>query len=238
MLDAVARRKAHRLFDRKGGDLFRGLRRPQEDMITSAVFGLVRLMPASPRYHALRLVLGEGPLEVADFSEGMELTIDLWKSLRGLRGRRSVEPDVIVSSGNKSIVVEVKWHAPLSENQLELQVHAARLNGHEVGAIVMLGEPGVLDQLGGVPCFRRTWRDVSGDCQRWCRWRRESADNLAWAATLRDFLAQTDMGRIFCGLDGDLVLCGEVTYRFSRLDLSAIELRSTEKFHYTYEVTA
>lgn len=237
MLDAVARRKAHRLFDRDSGNLFHGAYRPQEDLITSAVFGSIRLMSASQKLHALSLVLGDEPLNAAGFSADTELSIDLWKSLRGLKGKRSVQPDVIVFSGQNCIIVEVKWHAPLSENQLELQLAAAQENGYQVAAMVMLGEPGVTERLGGIPCFRRTWRDVSADTQRWSRRISQVSEDSAWAATIRDFLAQTDMGRIFSGLDGGLAECGGAAYCFSRLHLNATDLRTISQIHYTYEVT-
>lgn len=101
--------------------------------------------------------------------------------------------------------------------------------------MVMLGEPGVTEQLGGVPCFRRTWREVAGDSQRWSQRTSMSADKVVWATTIRDFLAQTDTGRIFTGLDDGLTACGDAPYRFSRLDLQTLELRNVGRFYYTYE---
>lgn len=135
----------------------------------------------------------------------------LWPQLHGLKGRRHVEPDILLNSAGKTAIVEVKWHAALSERQLEQQIEA--VGAENVSAVVLLGEAGVEDKILDTPCFHRTWRDVSGELQTWPG---ETGTPLSrWVATMRAFLQETDMGRIFNGLPKPNDT-GNVTYRFSK----------------------
>ena len=77
----------------------------------------------------------------------------------------------------------------------------------------MLGEAGVGEIIHDKPSFRRTWRDVSGELQNW---RGETDAPLGqWVATMRAFLQETDMGRIFNGLPRPTPL-EPVSYTFSK----------------------
>jgi hypothetical protein len=212
MMEAVARRKANWLFDARSEKVFFGKRRPQEDMVTSAIFGSIRLMSPQDRRAAIKILLGTECFEAAGFPVGVDIDISLWRRIRGLKGRRHVEPDVLLSCQRMTLIVEVKWHAQLSEQQIEQQIEAVGSLPGTVTAVV-LGEAGVEKKVCNIPCFRRTWRDVSGELQPL----RGRADQPLdrWVETVYAFLQQTDMGSIFAGLAA-LTDPGEVTFRFRK----------------------
>lgn len=212
MMEAVARRKAHWLFGAGSEKTFSGKRRPQEDMVTSAVFGSIRLMSSEDRRGAIEILLGNDAFETATLPGDHDIEVELWPRLAvELEGRRHVEPDVLLKAAGKTVIVEVKWHAPLSERQLEQQVEA--VGKENVSALVMLGEAGVGERIDDKPSFRRTWRDVSGELQNW---RGQAGTPLGrWVATMRAFLQETDMGRVFKGLPRPVPL-GADSYAFSK----------------------
>ena len=211
MLEAVGRRKAHWLLRAGSEKTFSGKRRPQEDMVTSAVFGSIRLMSSGDRRKAIEVLLGREAFEVSNFADGHDIDAVLWPQLKGLKDRRHVEPDVLLNCADRTTIVEVKWHAPLSERQLERQIEA--VGAENVSAVVMLGEAGVGERILDKPCFRRTWRDVSGALQQ----RRDDLDTPfgRWVLLMRNFLQETDMGRIFNGLPAPRNV-ENVTYRFEK----------------------
>jgi hypothetical protein len=216
MMEAVARRKAQWLFSAGSEEVFNGKRRPQEDMVTSAVFGSLRLMSPEDRRKAIEVILGEKCFTAAEFSIGSDVEIGLWPCLQGAENRRYVEPDVLLTCSGKTVVIEVKWHAPLSERQLEQQIEAAKLNDHDVSAALMLGEAGVDATISQAPCFRRTWREVSGEVQARLRAGEKQGPFGDWLRIMRDFLYQTDMGRIFTGLKRIHRTLQPVTFLFIR----------------------
>jgi hypothetical protein len=211
MMEAVGRRKAHWLFGAGSEKTFSGKRRPQEDMVTSAVFGSIRLMSSEDRRKALEVLLGREAFEAAAFAPDRDVDVVLWPRLAGFEGRRHVEPDVLLKAAGKTVIVEVKWHAPLSERQLEQQIEAVGVD--YVSAVVMLGEAGVDERTLDTPCFRRTWREVSGELQQ-----KQDDTNTPlgrWVMMMRMFLQETDMGRIFYGLPEPRD-AGNVIYRFRK----------------------
>lgn len=217
MMEAVARRKAHWLFRTGSERSFSGKRRPQEDMVTSAVFGSIRLLSPADRRKAIELIVGEECFNAALFPDDQDIEITLWPSLPGPDGGGRVEPDILLISARRTVIIEVKWHAHLSEDQLEKQVAAAELDKHNVVAVQMLGEAIVKDAISGKPCFRRTWRDVSGAVQERLRYGGDKSGAFCnWLCIMRDFLRQTDMGRIFAGLDKNIRGVRPVSYRFSK----------------------
>lgn len=164
MLEAVARGKAHWLFNAESEKSFSGKRRPQEDMVTSAVFGSIWQMSPEDRYGAIEILLGRDAFKATGFTPDDDIEVNFWPRLAGPPGRRLVEPDILLKSAGRTAVIEVKWHAPLSESQLQQQVEAV---GYEnTTAVVMLGEAGVEEEICGVRAFRRTWRDVSAELQK------------------------------------------------------------------------
>lgn len=215
MMEAVARRKASWLFGAGSDKSFSGKRRPQEDMVTSAVFGSIRLMSPEDRYRAVEVLLGSDACSAAAFVKNVDIEVDLWPRLPGLNGRRHVEPDVLLKATGRNVIVEVKWHAPLSKRQLDHQIEA--VGAHNVDAVVMLGEADVDEMICNKPSFRRTWRDVSGEFQIWLKQNRGDAHTPLgrWIAMMCAFLQETDMGRVFGGLSG-IADPGQVAFRFSK----------------------
>lgn len=191
MLEAVARRKANWLFNAGSEKTFNGKRRPQEDMVTSAVFGSIWQMSQLDRYGSLEILLGHEAFKATGFTPEVDINVSFWPRLPGHAGRMHVEPDIILKAADKLVIVEVKWHAPLSKRQLEQQVKA--VGSDKITAVVMLGEASVQDKICGVRAFRRTWRDVAAELQKANGPRR-------WQATMLAFLQETDMGRVFAGL--------------------------------------
>lgn len=211
MMEAVGRRKAHWLFRAGSEKAFSGKRRPQEDMVTSAVFGSIRLMSPQDRRKAIEVLLGRNAFETSNFARDHDINTVLWPRLEGPEDCRHVEPDVLLNSAGRTTIVEVKWHAPLSKRQLEQQIEA--VGAENVSAVVMLGEAGVGEKILDTPCFRRTWRDVSGELQQ----RQDDTDTplARWVMMMRRFLQETDMGRIFNGLPEPRD-AGHVIYRFRK----------------------
>tara|TARA_R100001369_G_scaffold17816_1_gene33225 strand:+ start:652 stop:1377 length:726 start_codon:yes stop_codon:yes gene_type:complete len=238
MMEATARKKAHWLFGAGSEKTFSGKRRPQEDMVTSAVFGSIRLMAPEDRCKAIEMLLGPACWSATGFAGNRDVEIDLWPQNYRI-GRNGPEPDVILKAKDNTVIVEVKWRAPLSDRQLENQIDA--VGAENITAVVMLGEAGVEEKLLGIPCFRRTWRDVSGDFQGW----QENGDTplRRWVNTMHDFLQETDMGRIFNGLppfNGQprLKSVGQISYQFSKPGHSPwfdLVPTAAQPVRYTYE---
>lgn len=233
MMEAVARRKAHWLFGAGSDKSFSGKRRPQEDMVTSAVFGSIRLMSPEDRFRAIEVLLGRDVIKATGFARDHDIEIELWPRLVGSKGRRHVEPDVLLKAAGKTVIIEVKWHAPLSERQLEQQVAAVGM--HDISAVVMLGEAGVDDEICGMRGFRRTWRDVSRELHQ--RTVENSTPLVRWIEVMRAFLQETDMGRVFGGL-AQISEPGRITFQFEKLGhppfFDRAPIRS-QTVHYTFE---
>lgn len=211
MLEAVARRKAHWLFNAGSEKSFSGKRRPQEDMVTSAVFGSIWQMSQQDRYCSLEILLGSETFKATGFTPDDDIEVEFWPRIPGLQGRRHVEPDVLLKAARKIVLVEVKWHAPLSERQLEQQVEA--VGSDKITAVVMLGEAGVEDEICGVRAFRRTWRDVSQELQRLKL--PKSSSLSRWQLTMSAFLQETDMGRVYSGIF-EISNPADVSFRFCK----------------------
>ncbi|PIE16407.1 MAG: hypothetical protein CSA68_03020 [Rhodobacterales bacterium] len=73
MMQAVARKKAHWLFNIGSDSAFIGKRRLQEDMVTSAVFGSIRLMSPEDRREAIKVMVGGDCFTAAGFKEGEDI---------------------------------------------------------------------------------------------------------------------------------------------------------------------
>lgn len=214
MMEAVGRRKAHWLFGAGSEKTFSGKRRPQEDMVTSAVFGSIRLMSPEDRHRALEILLGQECWNNIKLNHNSDIEIVLWKKLK-LEGRRDVEPDVLLICSDKTIIVEAKWKTDPRPGQLDAQIAAAAAcqDTPKCVALLLLGHTTIGDQISGPPRFSRTWRDVSGALQQ----RQDDTDTSLgrWVMMMRRFLQETDMGRIFNGLPEPRD-AGNVIYRFRK----------------------
>ena len=220
MLKAVAQRKAHWLFNRSISHGIKLKRRPQEDLVTSAVFGNLDILDEPAKRKALKLIVGDEVWEKFDPSESDQVNIILWPQAMQADGKR-VEPDVILRAGNRIIIVEVKWYAPLSPNQLIKEIRAvdSYYPDKSVDAILLLGEatlPSEFNPVGTLP-FARTWRDVARDTAR--AGTKPTDPFGKWADMLTNFLRQTEFGRIYCGFDNLNFFCVEpAAYHFRGAD--------------------
>ena len=199
MLEAIARGKASmaRLTGGSGPQ-------PREDMVTSALFGPLRMMAPPDRARALSALL-DVPLGYAT-----EVEVELWWP-RG-RGRQA---DVLIEASRAGaairVLVEVKWGAPLSKNQL---VHYAELirtrYRRPPDHIVLLGyEPHhevpveTQERTLGREVVRRGWREAARALR--CEARRETGRGGAveiWADQVFRFLQRTEKGHLFVGFEG------------------------------------
>ena len=128
MLEAIARGKASmaRLMGGAG-------RQPREDMVTSALFGPLRMMTPPERARALSVLLDVG------LGDATTVEVKLWWPAE--RGRQA---DVLIEAKRRGnairVLVEVKWGAPLSENQLVNYVELVRKRrGCPPDHVVLLG---------------------------------------------------------------------------------------------------
>lgn len=190
MLEAVARGKTKP--DRLTGGFGR---QPREDVITSAIFGPLRLI--SDPWLALDALLGRPQPEQA-WTGASSLSIDLWRRFG------TQEPDVILTASFPDraplrVLVEVKWGADLGARQLPRYIEAMAEASMAPDRIVLLGcEPKhrpVLEEegLGAEP---RTWRDAARDLRRL---RGGSGAPSLWADAVFSFLQRTEKGHLFSG---------------------------------------
>ncbi|MGH2342453.1 hypothetical protein ACRC7T_13340 [Segnochrobactraceae bacterium EtOH-i3] len=97
------------------------VRHPREDLITSALFGTLDFLTPAARRTALRLLTG--------WNGNGEPEIYLWPQFK-IDGHR-VEPDVLVlertaEAAQRFWIVEVKWGAPLGDEQISREIRAVR----------------------------------------------------------------------------------------------------------------
>ncbi|MFC2969481.1 hypothetical protein [Acidimangrovimonas pyrenivorans] len=213
MLKAVAQGKSGSLLKRWAEGDHAVKSRPQEDLVTSAVFGNLDLLAEPDRREALRLLLGEEAWKAFAPPKGATIRIELWRQgLTAPEDGTKVEPDLLLKAGERTAIVEVKWYSALSEDQLGRQLRAVQGAGREVCAILLLGLPGDL-RIEGVKASARTWRDVA----------RALGDPLAqpntplghWKSMVGAFLAATERGAVFHGFGGlELTPVTGVEYRF------------------------
>ncbi len=115
MFDAVVCRKASlsKLIDGVG-------KQPREDLITSSLFGTIRFLPPKSQNLAIEALIG------ADL-EG-DINIHLWPRLKG--NGEIAEPDVVIEVQNREQqqfwIVEVKWGASLSNDQVGREIRTVR----------------------------------------------------------------------------------------------------------------
>ena len=72
-------------------------------MVTSAVFGSIRLMSSEDRRKAVEVLLGRDAFEAAALTADCDIEVELWPRLAGLEGRRHVEPDVLLKAAGTTI---------------------------------------------------------------------------------------------------------------------------------------
>lgn len=227
MLHAVNRKKA-RL------DAFRGpgQKVPLEDMVTSTIFGPLLFIDQEEAAAAVSLVLSA--LEIARPAWVGPAHLSLWPKRRTLEHLRSshVEPDAeIVDVAGNALIIEVKWGARLSHNELASQWLALTAEARATSRhLLIVLEPhahyhaeiardrGEIGKYCDLPWPVRmvTWRrmadafrDVGADV-------RLNPGTRRWALGVHGFLRREDP-RALGGWDGlDLVKVAEVRWRYAR----------------------
>lgn len=183
------------------------------------------MLSARDRTKALNLLLSpEDRHMVLDESENWKICFwPRWPHPGS--ARRYVEPDVVLSAGEKIVIVEVKWGAPLHENQLADQLGSFKKHCQNkvLKAVVLLGfEPEgsprasnhhkqfedvrkyLKANLPDARLVERPWRDVNREVSSF----REGA-NLSslkaldpWVYALAGFLQRSGFYREFMGFQG------------------------------------
>lgn len=201
MLKAVAQGKSGSLLKRRTQNDFDLKHRPQEDLVTSAIFGSLELLSETERRKALEILVGENIWKA--FRPDVEpITVELWPPGLTDTDESIVEPDVVLSAGDRLAIVEVKWFSHLSEDQLGREVRALQKTRKvEVNAILLLGGAVLPENIGldADCCDALTWRDVAKAIPQI---RDRPSDALgAWMRLVADFLEKTEFGRIFRGFE-------------------------------------
>jgi hypothetical protein len=172
MLHAINNRKA-RLSAFRGA----GIRVPLEDVVTSTIFGPLEFMAPVDRERAIAGIAEALALPIPA-AEG-SLSAQFWPrfplSQEGLRARYS-EPDLVITdSAGPLVVVEVKWGAPLSENELAAQwISLAPLARRRAIHLLLVQDPeayrhdferdgALIEQIGEGPwrSFLKSWRTMA-----------------------------------------------------------------------------
>jgi len=133
MLHAIHNRKSRLPFLRYVASADeKGHRRTQEDEITSIVFGPIDFMPETTARSIVTILFGCSPIP-----ETHRVSMKLWPRYE------NVEPDVVFiehrdNGIERAYIIEVKWNAPLGDDQVERQRTAMRDSDVDVAAHIVL----------------------------------------------------------------------------------------------------
>lgn len=124
MFDAVIAKKA-----RMEKILHDAKRNPREDLVTSSLFGMLRLLSPNSRRAALSIL--------CDYAIPSDATIYLWPFFVGKD--ETSEPDVVLEfmqDGRPAFwIVEVKWGAPLGRDQCAREIRTVNLGRCRRGGV-------------------------------------------------------------------------------------------------------
>jgi len=208
-----------------------GNRVPIEDIVTSTVFGTLNFLRAEDRHAALTRLLDLLDVDRPAWTGHVHLV--LWPKKPFQRsGFRSnyVEPDAEVGDGTSAtLIVEVKWGAPLSDRELSSQWlclpdEAKKLSRH----LLLVLEPHQyaqavkacrrhIEAAGTVdwPLEVRSWRRVAEACQLLAIDASLEISVRHWAQQVQIFLKREDPFSL-CGWDSlKLPDVGEQDWEFS-----------------------
>ena len=203
MLHAINARKARleRVIDGVG-------KQPREDLITSALFGTIQFLSPPARRLALQALLG-GEL-------GGDAEIYLWPYLK--HSGENAEPDVVLrvntDKGLGYWIVEVKWGAPLGDEQIGREIRTLgdgecrrggmpfERNRNVVGYTLLGAEPKhaasmqtAQEQFNDL-IHSETWRKVTERLRKLASQSNDDPGLKAWAGTAEDFLRGTPKGSV------------------------------------------
>jgi hypothetical protein len=226
MLHAINGRKA-----RLGAFRSAGIRVPLEDVVTSTVFGPIEFMSPEDARRAFDLICEAldlshsapvGPLSAA-FWPRLPLTDD------ALRVRYS-EPDLIFADDvGLVMVIEIKWGAPLSENELAAQWSAlSHVDRGRATHVLLVQEPGpyrqavdmdrdLIDARGIGPwnLAVRNWRSLAAIGVR-SRTPDTTEAVQRWASAVALFLMREHSTAVRGWSEVRLIAIGEMDWRFRR----------------------
>lgn len=204
MLQAVLH---HKLRGEIRAQIYAGTSRSApEDIITSTAFGALRYFSATDAWQIFTRIFLPSETCQPSYFDAQTFnprchSICFWPSLpptgrQGAGGRERIEPDVALvftdGTGQQRVyVIEVKWSAKLSDNQLLQQGDAARCKWADSTVVqLLLTRDRVLDgdrrQVEMTGCIATTWCDVQ---QRAAAYRTLPGTAVAWSKDLSDFLA-------------------------------------------------
>jgi hypothetical protein len=197
MLHAIAQRKA-----RVSSFMRDGERKPLEDIVTSTVFGPLMLLTDVDRSLLVKEIIRALDVPIRSVSAPAFL---FWhRREETLFRRHSVEPDICIDVGQSSkLIVEVKWGAPLSTDELAAQWASLSPDERRQSAHIFLARDlkgyqeqivsnrEALFQKGIVewPLRALSWREFSGMLRRISRGN-FPGNVRAWASLSASFLSQ------------------------------------------------
>lgn len=164
-------------------------RRTQEDEITSIVFGPLDFMPEASVKRILAALFGSEPIP-----EDHRVSIMLWPRYG------NVEPDVVFieqleAERNRAYVLEIKWNAPLGDDQVDRQRAAVRDSNIDLmGHIVLSRYPIEVDSNSK----NLTWMDFNDSILQVLRNDRRDTIAKRWAELAWSFLESCNV-RHFAG---------------------------------------
>jgi hypothetical protein len=202
MLIAVAKKKA------KMSKLTGARKEPREDLVTSAIFGSLQLLPSEEQAIAIADIFENKP----DADRKFEFIY--WPTWDGC------EPDVVIEVGNGGkletiIVIEVKWGANLGQDQLERQKVASeeKYPGASRRYFLLGAEP--KHDVGKTGFLPISWRYVTERLQNRLDESSSQGGPLGlWRKQVLEFLHQTDKGRIFAGFKNDWGTLPSTSYSY------------------------
>lgn len=222
MLHAINAKKARldRVIDGVG-------KQPRENLITSALFGTIQFLSAPAQSLALKALIGQ---ELPDGAE-----IFLWPYLR--HPEENAEPDVVLrirtDDGPAYWIVEVKWGAPLGDEQVGREVRTLRdgecrrgglpaENRNVIGYTLLGAEMKHTEAMqvaeGAFPALKfhsAKWPDVTTRLNRLSTESNDDPGLTSWARTAEDFLRGTPRGNVLGPWSPDIMMPQDASFTFT-----------------------
>jgi hypothetical protein len=180
MLHAIHNRKSRLPFLRYvAGSDGQGHRRTQEDEITSIVFGPLDFMPEATTRSIVTILFGCSPIP-----ETHRVSMKLWPRYE------NVEPDVVFiehcdNGTERAYIIEVKWNAPLGDDQVDRQRTAMRDSAIEVIEHIVLSRYPI--EVGS-NSKNKTWMDFKDDILKGIKDNDKDQISKKWAELTWSFL--------------------------------------------------
>ena len=222
MFHAINARKARldRVIDGVG-------KQPREDLITSALFGTIQFLSAPAQKLALKALIGQ---ELRGDAE-----IFLWPYLR--HPEENAEPDVVLRArtddGPAYWIVEVKWGASLSDEQVGREVRTLRdgeclrgglpaENRNVIGYTLLGAEMKHTEamqvaegEFSKLTFHSLTWPAVTERLRRLSTEKNDDPGLISWTRTAEDFLRGTPKGSVLGSWPPDIMMPPAASFTFA-----------------------